>query len=167
MCTESNFQFNRIKEDNKHSIHDEETELWDKISSINTLDALKQLVLETIDRLDCSRVSDENSPIIWKVHRYIYNHFSEPLSLKALSEHVNLSTTYLCSFFKDRTGQTINSYILDVRIHRAKILLEASNMHINEIADASGFSSSSYFIKAFRKITGMTPQIYRKEYKRI
>lgn len=78
---------------------------------------------------------------------------------------MNLSTTYLCGLFKGNTGQTINNYILEVRIHRAKLMLELSDMNINEIAKASGFSSSSYFIKVFKNTINQTPQEYRNEHK--
>jgi len=167
ICTELYFHFDGMKAHDRNLIPDGENELWDKISSLNTLDALKNLVLETIDKLECSHSSDENSPIIWKVKRYIFNNISKPISLKSLSEHVNFSATYLCSLFKEYTGQTINSYILDLRIRRAKLMLESSSMNINEIADSLGFSSSSYFIKTFRKIIGITPQEYRKGHKLI
>lgn len=165
MCTELYFHLNRIKKDNIQSIPTDESELWDKISSLDSLDELKNLVIEIIGILDCSLILDANPPLIWEVQRYIYNNLSKPLTLTDISEHVHLSATYACSLFKEKTGQTINQYILDARIHRAKLMLESTNMHINEIAEAIGFSSSSYFIKVFRKVTGITPQEYRKENK--
>jgi len=164
ICTELYFHLDRLKEVNIHQYPANETELWGRISSLNTFDALRNLVFEIIDILDCSQMDDENSPIIRKVQRYIYNNLYKQISLKSLSEHVNFSVTYLCSLFKEKTGQTINSYIFDVRIHRAKLMLESTDMYINEIAAALGFSSSNYFIKAFRKATGVTPQEYRKEH---
>lgn len=165
MCTELHFHFYCIKKSNIQSTTADETELWDKISSLNTLDSLKELVLEIIDMHDCSSMTDENSKIIRKVQRYIFNNYYKPLSLKSISEHVNLSATYLCGLFKGNTGQTINNYILEVRIHRAKLMLELSDMNINEIAKASGFSSSSYFIKVFKNTINQTPQEYRNEHK--
>jgi len=167
MCTELYFLLSRLKEVNvkKHAIHANETKLWKEVSSLKNLDSLKNFVLEIISMFECSQADEKHSPIVWKVQRYIYNNLSKPLSLEELAKHVNLSVTYLCSLFKDETGQTINNYILDVRIRRAKLLLEATDMHINEIAAASGFSSSNYFIKSFKKITGATPQDYRNKHR--
>lgn len=164
ICTELYFHLNRLNNVNIHSIPANETELWNAILSLNTLDELKNFVFEIINMLDCSQTNDEDSPIILKIQRYIHKNFSKPISLKTLSEHVNFSVTYLCSLFKEKTGQTINNYIFDVRIHRAKLMLESTDMSVNEIAAASGFSSSNYFIKAFRKATGITPYEYRKKH---
>ncbi|MDD4796216.1 MAG: response regulator [Eubacteriales bacterium] len=163
MCTELYFQMDRIKKSDIGSIPIDEKELWNKISAFGTLDELKDFVLEVIDKLDTFCRSGADLPVVQKVQRYIYNNFSAPLTLEAISDRVNISVTHLCSIFKEATGQTINQYILDVRMHRAKLMLESTHMHIHEIARAAGYSSSSYFIKAFRKSVGVTPQEYRKE----
>ena len=166
MCAELYFHFDFFKDVNHHrAMPIDEAGLWEKVAALCSLDELKRLVMETMDMLEASGDKGAASPIVRKVQRYIYHHYAEDLSLQNLSEHVNLSITYLCSLFKETTGLTINGYILDVRIHRAKLMLASSEMHINEIAGASGFSSSSYFIKAFRKSVGLTPQEYRKECK--
>lgn len=165
MCTELYFQMDRIRKDEILSLPADEKALWKEISSLGTLDELKDFVLRVMDQLEDSRKADPDLPAILEVQRYIYNNFSAPLTLDTISEHVKISVTYLCSIFKEATGQTINQYILDVRMHRAKMMLESTHMHINEIAHATGYSSSSYFIKAFRKAAGITPQEYRKECK--
>lgn len=56
------------------------------------------------------------------------------------------------------------AHLTDYRIYNAKVLLRTTHMRVNDVAKASGFSSSNYFIKVFKKSTGLTPQEYKKRY---
>lgn len=79
-----------------------------------------------------------------------------------LAEYAGLSTGYLCTVFKEETGITINRYIREVRMEKAKEFLENSNMKITQIARKVGFSNSSYFCRSFREFFGTTPESCRK-----
>ena len=165
ILTELYFHINRVNEDNIVNGPLDEVVLWKKIMLFDSIDKLRDLVLESIEKLENSRIlSSANLPIFMEVKRYINLHYSEPITLDMIASHVNISDTYLCRIFKDITRQTVNDYIMDCRIQKAKLLLQNTNMHIHEIAKAVGYSSSSYFIKAFRKSSGITPQDYRKGY---
>jgi two-component system response regulator YesN len=166
MSAEMYFLLNSLRTANVLNSLEDDAALWKVITSFESLDDLRDYILDNLDNLENSRSSlDQSLPMYMEVQRYIHLNCSEPLTLEMISQHVNLSVTYLCSIFKDATGKTINEYITDCRIHRAKRFLETTNMHINEIALASGYSSSSYFIKAFKKSTSVTPHEYRLAYK--
>ena len=157
------FLANHINEDNIINGPVDEAVFWRKISAFDNIYKLRDFVLEGIEKLENSRIlSSANLPIFMEIQKFINIHYSEPITLDIISGHVNMSVTYLCKIFKDMTGQTINDYIMDCRIQKAKLLLQNTNMHIHEIAEATGYSSSSYFIKAFRKSSGITPEEYRK-----
>ena len=58
---------------------------------------------------------------------------------------------------------SISDYVIEKRLSLAKNLLRKTDMSIVEIAERSGFSYSSYFVRLFKKKTGITPQQYREQ----
>ena len=93
---------------------------------------------------------------------YINHHLNEDLSTTALANYVHLSRTYLCSRFKQETGQTIANYILLKRLEYAKKLLTKTNYSLNMIGQLCGFKSLSYFSAAFKKIYHSSPSEFKK-----
>ncbi|MDG0791227.1 helix-turn-helix transcriptional regulator [Cohnella ginsengisoli] len=71
------------------------------------------------------------------------------------------STTFFRTFSR-YVGQTPNDYLNRVRIERSVELLGRTDWSIEAIASAVGYSSGSYFIKVFRRLTGQTPGQYRE-----
>ena len=63
--------------------------------------------------------------------------------------------------FRSELDLTVNDYITSARLARAKRLLR-SGLTVHEAAEQSGFSSSGYFIKLFRRQTGVTPDKYKE-----
>lgn len=140
--------------------------LWKTITSLPTLDELKEFLLSHIDCFISQLNKNDNDSdlsVALEVKRYIHLHFANPLlTLENIAEHVKLSPTYLCELFKSTTGQTINQYLNNCRIRHAQLLLQTTHMKIQEVALACGYSGSNYFIKAFKKAVGITPLEYRK-----
>lgn len=103
-----------------------------------------------------------NDRFIQTVREFVLQNISSPdLSRNSLADYVHMNPDYLSSLFHDKFGQTLSAYITQVRIDRAKELLANSALSLNEISEKTGFSSSSYFHKQFKKTTGYTPQQYR------
>lgn len=94
--------------------------------------------------------------------QYILEHFSDcTMSVDQIAEGLGYSTNYFARLFKSITGYYINDYIRQVRILNAQKLLQNTEMTVNEIAEATGFTTSNYFYAIFKKETGMTPTAYR------
>lgn len=93
---------------------------------------------------------------------YVDAHLSEDLSLTRLSEQVHFNPSYLSRLFKQVTGNNLLNYISEVRLNKAKELLDDSSMKINEIATAVGYISATYFNRFFKNATNMTPVEYRE-----
>lgn len=81
----------------------------------------------------------------------------KPLTIKELSRKVAMNECYLKKGFKTLTGKTINDYQQELRINRAKTLLQQEGQTVSEVAMALGYSSISHFSTAFKKATGMKP----------
>jgi len=84
------------------------------------------------------------------------------LNVEILAEKVYLSAGYLSAIFKEATGMNLNRFIREVRMNKAKELLENSTKKITQIAREVGFSNTSYFCRSFREFFGSTPESCRK-----
>ncbi len=97
------------------------------------------------------------------IRNYIMQHYADPLlSTKEISDHVNLSASYACTVFKNETGKTLNQFITEFRMEKAKELLRDPRSHITGIAQLVGYNDGNYFGKAFKKYTGLSPSEYRE-----
>lgn len=98
-----------------------------------------------------------------KVKNYILHHYSEKnLGAENLAAVVYLSPGYLSTVFKEETGMTLNRYVREIRMNKAKELLEGTGKKISQISKEVGFSSSTYFCRSFREFFGMSPESCRK-----
>lgn len=113
------------------------------------------------ERLD-SNVPEDN--VIFMIKDYIAKHYgSDLLSIKEISDHVHLSASYVCTYFKAQTGQTLNQYLTEYRMEKAMRLLEDARNQIADISAKVGYSNGNYFSKSFKKFTGLTPSKYREK----
>lgn len=107
------------------------------------------------------RVSDMEKSVVDDVKRYIDAHIGDDVSLVRLAEVVHFNPSYLSRFFKQVSGMNLTDYIFASKIGRAQALLADNRVKIHDVASAVGFTSSTYFAKFFRRMTGVNPQEYR------
>lgn len=90
--------------------------------------------------------------------REILEHeFEQMLSIKELSRRVAINECYLKKGFKAMFGKTINEFQQQLRISKAKNLLQFEGLTVSEVANTLGYSSISHFSTAFKKATNMKP----------
>jgi len=97
-----------------------------------------------------------------KLVQYIEEHLADEISLSSLAQLVRLSPFHFSRAFKESFGMPPYRYLTRQRIERAKGLLAARNRSVTEIGLDVGFSETSSFTAAFRKVTGETPTEYRR-----
>lgn len=107
--------------------------------------------------------AEENSTIFMIKDYISQKYMNETLSVKDISDHVFLSTSYVCTFFKNETGQTLNQYLTEYRMEKAKQLLSDPRYKIADISSKVGYSDGNYFGKSFKKYTGFSPSEYREK----
>lgn len=95
---------------------------------------------------------------------YIAEHYSEPLCLESVAEEIGLNPSYFSTLFKKICNQSFVEYLTGVRIRVAKELLRSTELSNTEIALRIGYSSDKYFIRVFKKETGVRPNDYRRLY---
>lgn len=115
-----------------------------------------------LEALKVSSVNSISYERIRSVVEYIHEHFDEPLTLTELASHAMVSKNYLSAIFTETMKLSLFDYIEQVRIHHARLLLQTTQDSILDIALKSGFRSSPYFNRVFKKIMHMTPGQYRK-----
>ena len=99
--------------------------LWGYISECESIYELHHLLEEKMeDFFSQIQNRSENNSTVYLIKEFIACHYQdETLSIKDISEHVFLSSSYICTLFKSETGQTLNQYLTDFRIEKAKNLL--------------------------------------------
>lgn len=95
--------------------------------------------------------------------QYINTHYMEPLTIASLSEHFYISRYYLSRIFKESTGFTFVEYLNSIRVKEAQKLLLHSQYKISQISEKTGFGSIAQFNRIFKKITGLSPSMYKKQ----
>jgi two-component system response regulator YesN len=100
--------------------------------------------------------------VIDNVKVYIRKNICSPLTLEHLSNLFYISPSYLSHLFKEKTGENLIDYVNKERIERAKLLLRTSDEKIYKIAKSLGIDNTKYFFRLFKKMTGFTPEEYRK-----
>jgi len=93
---------------------------------------------------------------------YIQANFSTRVSVKEVAAYVHVSPFHFSRVFKLRTGYAPYEYVTKVRIDHAKTLLRTSAMSVRDVGSATGFSSESNFVSAFRRVTDQTPGRFRR-----
>jgi AraC family transcriptional regulator len=96
----------------------------------------------------------------------IHVNLSEDLSLTNLATHLNLSAFHFARLFKNSLGLSPHQYILQNRIERAKKSIAISaGSNLTEIALQVGFYDQTHFSKAFKRVVGMSPKAFSKQYR--
>lgn len=102
---------------------------------------------------------DSMKPVL----KYIQEHLTESLSLDSIAANFFISKYYLCHNFKLATGFSVRDYVIHCRILRARALLR-NGIRVQETGELVGFHNNEHFIRTFKKLTGVSPKRYAKEF---
>ena len=107
---------------------------------------------------------DEKTPTstIEQVLQYIKKTQLAQVTLKDAAESVHMNPSYLSQLFKQQLNKKFVDYITELRIEKAKWLLERTSLRISEVSERVGYGDLAYFSNNFKKITGSTPSEFRK-----
>ena len=94
---------------------------------------------------------------IIKAISFIENHWKEEIDFIDLARSCHISYPHFRRVFKESTGQAPLQFQLDIKINRAKLLLEDHENSVKEVAMKLGFKSQYYFSRMFKKKTSVNP----------
>lgn len=104
-----------------------------------------------------------NDSSLRQIIDYIEEHLLEQMTREEIAQYVHFHPAYLSRFFRKKTGLSLSEYIVRQRIECAKEMLVRSEHRIGYIMSHLGYDNLSHFTRTFKKITGYTPQQYRKK----
>lgn len=138
--------------------------LIDEVSSIKEL--AQKLDGIIISCLDEEGVKDSNAKNkITLAITYMEENYSQNIVINELAERYGMSPNYFSSMFKKETNQSAVNYLTTIRINKAVEYLQNTDFSVAEIARRVGYEDSQYFFRVFKKATGFTPLMYRKDKK--
>lgn len=97
-----------------------------------------------------------------KVLDYVWENYDQNITAKDMAKMCFVTYGHFSSVFKKATGQAFVKYLNNVRLMQSKKLLLKTDLSVTEIAQQTGFSTSSYYIEQFKKTEGLSPHKYRK-----
>ena len=98
-----------------------------------------------------------------RVLEYVHSHISDSINIEQLADVACITKPYFIRLFKHEFGFPPVQYINRKKVERAQLLLFTTDKTVKEVAFILGFSDQNYFIRLFRKLTGITPQEYRRK----
>ena len=143
----------------------ESESIWEGVMNCTILRELNDLLAAKV-RLFFERLRGNSvgNPVVFQIKEYIHKNYAVPsLSVPDVSEYVRLSSSYVCTIFKNETGQTLNQYLTDYRIKMSKQFLSDPRYKIADISSKVGYSDGNYYSKTFKKIVGLSPSEYREK----
>ena len=109
-------------------------------------------------------VNSEDFERFNKVYKFLVKNFATSIRLEEVSTLVGLTPTAFCRYFKERTKKTFVEHLNEMRIGYSKKLLLENKMKISTISGEVGFPNLSNFISQFKKVTGMSPSQFQKQF---
>lgn len=164
------FNITVLLENMKYNNQDLEKEKYRYFSEINEAKEVKEAIgfvndfLDKVKKAVFSSGHPKSQSNIQLLLDYIEEHYADPLTLTEMAKHFHFNPTYLSAYFKTHHKEGFSEYLNRVRIKKSMELLTLSKISISDISAMVGYSDHSYFCKVFKKITGMSPSIYRRKY---
>lgn len=101
-----------------------------------------------------------------KVIAYVMSNFKNKIGLIEVANLANMTHTSFSRYFKSRVNKSFSEFLCEVRIDHACKLLHEAEMSVSQVSYECGFYTLSNFNKQFKDMTGKTPLMYKKEYKK-
>lgn len=140
--------------------------LFEDILQLNNIFEINNYLIDKIHTLFklLNEKNTTNKPIL-SILKFIHENYDNVnLSLEEISKNIFLTPAHICVIFKDYTNTTVNKYITEYRLDKAKILLQNPSIKMNEIASSVGYRDGNYFAKIFKKEVGYSPSEYRRKF---
>lgn len=103
----------------------------------------------------------KNEKLVSKAKFLLQESIEKPVSLEEIAKELPMGYSSFRKVFKEITGVSPNQYHLDIRLEKAKNLLQTTNLTIKEVAYQTGFESIFYFSRMFKKKNEVTPKEFK------
>jgi AraC family L-rhamnose operon regulatory protein RhaS len=131
------------------------------VSDIYSLIATGEAVVN-VNELSLPKAQTDQ--IISEIIAYLHNHYTDDLQISDLERQFALNRTTLAERFKEVTGQSVMSYLRNLRLRTAASLLQETKVPVSEICERVGFGDISHFGRVFKEEFSLTPKEYRDQF---
>ncbi|AEE97006.1 helix-turn-helix domain-containing protein [Mahella australiensis] len=140
--------------------------LMEKMNEYQSIEDISESIISIFKSL-CAYVQQKKQSrrddMLREIIEYIkVNYIDDGLCLASIASKFGLTEKYLSQFFKDRTGENLSTYVERLRMENAAEMLIESKLPIADIASHVGYNNNNTFYKAFRRIYGVSPSVYRQ-----
>ncbi len=104
--------------------------------------------------------------LVKRFYQLVEENYRKNLSVNQYADMLAITPNHLTQTIKQLTGRTSNDVLQSKQMLEIKRLLVHTNLTVTQIADELNFSDQSYFTKFFKKVTGVTPSVFRSEFVR-
>jgi len=121
--------------------------------------------LELSDFVYAKSISEKDGQKMNAIFEYTLKNFNGEIKLKDIAEVATMTTNAFCKYFKGRTNKTYFEFLNEIRIENAcKLLANAPEKEVSDIAALSGFQTLSHFNRKFRSIKNCSPTDFKKTF---
>jgi AraC-like DNA-binding protein len=99
--------------------------------------------------------------LVTLIEKYVQENYTRDVGLEQIAAEMGVSFKYVSRVFKDKMGMNLTDYINQVRMAKAKELLQNTDLRVNDIAERVGIPSRTTFLRVFKKVEGIAPNEYR------
>jgi len=124
-----------------------------------------EVIKELIMKIKQFTPGCQMNSMVRNICRVVLKQMDKQVSIKFIADQLFMNQSYLSTLYKEKTGSSLVEYITMVKMERAKILFQNSEIKNYEVADQLGYKDVEYFSKVFKKYTGTTPSEFRHNQK--
>jgi len=127
--------------------------------------ALMDLLAIFLENVNNDDIYIEESPVekLNTIVAYIEANLNRDISVEEMSRIIHFHPNYFIKFFRNHMGSSPVQYVNKLKVERAKVMLQDTDLSIHEISVQLGYNEPGYFSKIFKQHVGRTPREYRKE----
>lgn len=115
------------------------------------------------DSYDIIFEKTEQKHLVENLRNYLCDNYQRSISLEKIAGTMYLNSSYLSKIYKSEFGESPLSFLINLRLNKARELLEKGDESITSIAKSVGYDDQYYFSRLFKKYFGTSPANYRKQ----
>ena len=149
--------------------HEKKDTCWELMAKVLALQFLVILFKE-LSHQSSSRLQDyfhfetyDKTTIAQTITKYFQENYMKKISVDDIARSTYLSTTYITKIYKEVTGDTPINYLINLRLEKARDILEEGHFSIQAVAKKVGYDDPYYFSKLFKKKFGCSPSSYKRK----
>ncbi len=145
-------------------LYQEETVSLDVLNNMETCRDMRIWVIDKLKRI--TSYLEERTGFSSKVKQaiaYMNDHYREDIAVEDIANNVAVHKVYLSRIFKEEVGKNLYTYLNEVRVNKAKELLDKGELRISDIVYETGFNSAQSFYYTFKQMTGVSPKEYKRK----